>query len=69
VIDDHDDVHDLEAGATGAAGSQGRHFRWWIMLDVVQCIPQETAPGWPGKGRIGARLISHADNTALAKAA
>src|SRR6476660_5180387 len=31
--------------------------------DVVQRIPQETAPGGSGKGRIGARLISHADNT------
>ena len=28
-----------------------------------QRIPQETAPGGSGKGRIGARLISHADNT------
>ena len=32
-------------------------------LDVVQCIPQETAPGRSGKGRIRARLISYADNT------
>ena len=31
--------------------------------DVVQCIPQQTAPDRTGKGRIGARLITNADNT------
>jgi hypothetical protein len=37
--------------------------RWWVLPDVVQCIPQQTAPDRTGKGRIGARLITNADNT------
>ena len=61
--DDHDGVNHLEARASRSADAQGRHFFvWWVLPDVVQCTPQETASGRTGKGQIEARLITHADN-------
>ena len=51
VTDDHDDVHDLEAGATRSAGSQGRHlFRWWVCRTWFSASLRKPHQAGRGKG-------------------